>query len=48
LDTSLDESSFPHLWAEAEAAIQAARCRKVREQELVDRFMEELIGETQG
>jgi deoxyadenosine/deoxycytidine kinase len=48
LDTSLDESSFPHLWAEAEASIQAARCRKVREQELVDRFMEELIGETQG
>ena len=32
----------------AVAAIEAARCRKAREQELADKFMEELVEETQG
>jgi deoxyadenosine/deoxycytidine kinase len=48
LDTSLEESSLPHLWTEAVVAIEAVKCRKAREQELVDKFMEELVGETQG
>jgi deoxynucleoside kinase len=48
LDTSAAESDLGYLWVEAIEAIEAAKQRKNREQELVDKFMEELVGETQG